>query len=236
MPCRDKPPIVPDFCVSNVCIHAQQRTLTRSVSNQSMYLTALPKTCQHPSRTTPLHRICGKVTTGYGCGMDARVLEFLPKVSIILELPCLPPPQAFTVPSVPSRSSLQPRVVACRVPDLVRSLSSGSTTVAAAVGTHVTDRPPTTTKNHHVRTRCTIRINYPSRPAGNKAQHHSMEQLHNSTETKEEKTDEPYLPENRCTPVTRQHSIKKKKVEEKTKRGGVEASCSTEPGSLHVPC
>jgi hypothetical protein len=62
-----------------------------------------------------------------------------------------------------------------------------------------------------------------------------MESLHSSTETKEEKTDEPYLPElmhARYTSTLNQ----KKKVEEKTKRGGEEASCSTEPGSLHVPC
>jgi hypothetical protein len=181
LPCRDKPPIVPDFCVSNVCIHAQQRTLTRSVSNQSMYLPALPKTCQHPSRTTPLHRICGKVTTGYGCGMDARVLEFLPKVSIILEFPCRPPPHAFTVPSVLSRRSLQPRVVVCRVPDLVRSLSRGSTAVAAAVGTHVTDR-----QRQQLPHKKTITCERDSRPIltthpvllAIKAQHGIVTQLH----------------------------------------------------------
>jgi hypothetical protein len=46
-----------------------------------------------------------------------------------------------------------------------------------------------------------------------------MESLHSSTETKEEKTDEPYLPElmhARYTSTLNQ----KKKVEEKTKRGG----------------
>jgi hypothetical protein len=145
----------------------------------------------------------------YGC---THVLEFLPKVSIILDSRVsLHKTLTVAVESTTTSRSMQGSGP-CQI-------SRGSTTVAA--GMHVTDRrrqepgkPITCQRDPNL----TIPSCWQQSTAWK-----SYTQLHRKRSRK--KFDEPYP--KRCTPVTRQQSIRKRL---KNERGG-EAPCSTKPGS-----
>ena len=146
----------------------------------------------------------------YGC---THVLEFLPKVSSILDSRVsLHKTFTVAVESTTTSRSMQGSGP-CQI-------SRGSTTVAA--GMHVTDRR----RQEPGKPITCQRDSKPSRPAGRRAQHGRVTQA--PPKKKQKKIDEPYP--NRCTPVTRQQSIRKRL---KNERGG-EAPCSTKPAGCGV--
>jgi hypothetical protein len=138
--------------------------------------------------------------------------------------PCLPPPSLHR--SVQSRSSRQPRVAVCRVPDLARSLE-GSTTVAASM--HVTDRRrPQPGKPITCQRDSRPSICFPSR--WQQAQHGRVTQLHRKRKRKR-KIDEPY---------PQMHARYTSTINQRKMKENDGAPCSTEPDfdcrQLHVPC